>query len=60
MRLKVYIKILMAPIILVTLMGCQEEGSPYFPERAFNTFGLPEGFRIELVASKPLIPIRLQ
>lgn len=55
MSLKVYIKLLLVPIIFTSLMGCQKEESPYSPERALNTFELPKGFRIELVAAEPLI-----
>ena len=34
--------------------GCQRrKGPPFTPEQALETFRLPEGFRIELVASEP-------
>jgi putative membrane-bound dehydrogenase-like protein len=36
--------------------GCRDqEGPPYEPEEALETFQLPPGFRIELVASEPQI-----
>ncbi len=41
---------------LLTLGGCREGTSPpYSPEEALWTFRLPQGFRIELVASEPMI-----
>ncbi len=41
---------------LLTLIGCGEGTSPpYSPQEALQTFHLPQGFRIELVASEPLI-----
>ena len=33
--------------------GCGLDGPPFPPEQALETFQLPEGFRIELVASEP-------
>ncbi|PYV08475.1 MAG: hypothetical protein DMG07_25710 [Acidobacteria bacterium] len=34
--------------------GCQRrKGPPFTPDQALETFRLPEGFRIELVASEP-------
>jgi putative membrane-bound dehydrogenase-like protein len=33
--------------------GCRRTGPPFSPQEALRTFRLPEGFRIELVASEP-------
>lgn len=43
--------------LLFALSGCEKsnDGPPYSPEDALKTFQLPEGFRMELVASEPLI-----
>lgn len=39
------------------IMGCERHTTspPFAPEEALGTFGLPAGFRIELVASEPTI-----
>jgi len=41
---------------LLVVAGCgQNQGPPFSPEDALSTFELPEGFRLELVVSEPLI-----
>ncbi|PYV32813.1 MAG: hypothetical protein DMG09_23645, partial [Acidobacteria bacterium] len=35
--------------------GCRKANPPYSPADALKTFQLPQGFRIELVASEPEI-----
>ena len=42
-------------IALFTFSGCAPGGPPFPPEQALQTFQLPEGFRIELVASEPQV-----
>ncbi|MDA1313826.1 MAG: c-type cytochrome [Acidobacteria bacterium] len=42
----------LAPL-LVLLTGCGSEGPPHSPAEAVETFRLPEGFHIELVAAEP-------
>lgn len=54
MIFKTYFKLL-AVISLVPMISCQENSPPYSVEDSLNTFELPEGFRIELVAAEPLI-----
>lgn len=42
----------------VVLMSCQtgtDSGSPYSPQESMKNIQIPEGFRLELVASEPLI-----
>src|SRR5690625_884619 len=41
--------------LLVVAGCCQNQGPPFSPDDALSTFELPEGFRLELVASEPLI-----
>src|SRR5690625_7971066 len=41
---------------LLVVAGCgQNQGPPFSPEDALSTFELPEGSRLELVVSAPLI-----
>lgn len=44
-------------VILAVFFSCNEKTGqpPYEPQKALSTFQLPEGFKIELVASEPLI-----
>ena len=44
---------LLASAILLVAMGCQPPQPPYSHEEALDTFQLPAGFRIELVAGEP-------
>lgn len=47
---------LLRPFIpALILSACTPDGPPYSPDDALRTFQLPEGYRIELVASEPLI-----
>ena len=45
--------LLLASAILLAALGCQQPQPPYSPEAALDTFQLPAGFRIELVAAEP-------
>ena len=45
--------VLPALLALLALLGCQPPQPPYSPEEALDTFQLPAGFRIELVAAEP-------
>ena len=49
--------VLLTCFFLTTISSCQEKNelSPHAPKDALSTFRLPEGYRIELVASEPLI-----
>ena len=40
-------------VALFAFSGCAPGGPPFPPEQALQTFQLPEGFRVELVASEP-------
>ena len=40
-------------VALLAFSGCAFDGPPFPPEQALQTFQLPEGFRVELVASEP-------
>lgn len=42
-------------VILLPSCGEKQSQPPYEPQNALSTFQLPEGFKIELVASEPLI-----
>ena len=44
---------LLVPAILLAALGCRQARPPYAPEEALDTFQLPSGFRIELVAAEP-------
>lgn len=40
-------------LLIIVCSGCQNRKPPYAPREALNTFHLPPGFRIELVAAEP-------
>jgi putative membrane-bound dehydrogenase-like protein len=44
-------------VFALSILGCNKDKSlpPYAPAEALKTFQLPEGFKIQLVASEPLI-----
>lgn len=45
---------LLLGILLFSPLAClQEQGPPFSPQKALQTFRLPEGFQIEVVASEP-------
>ncbi len=52
-----YFALCLSVVIVSVLAGCSQHESspPYSPQDALGTFQLPEGYRIELVASEPLI-----
>jgi len=42
--------------ILVLIIGCQNEPSPPLsPQEAINSFQLPDGYKIQLVAAEPMV-----
>lgn len=43
------------PLFLVSSCNQQSDQPPFSPQQALSTFQLPEGYKIELVASEPLI-----
>jgi len=50
--------LLLTGVLSMTTPSCKEQQHqqpPYSPKAALSTFQLPEGYRIELVASEPLI-----
>lgn len=44
-------------LLILVFSSCKQspQEPPYEPESALSTFQVPEGFRVELVASEPLI-----
>lgn len=48
---------LVACFVLITISSCKQRDlqPPYSPQDALSTFKLPEGYRIEVAASEPLI-----
>ena len=51
-------KLLLVGLVMMFLLSCEQNVSqqpPYSPREALSTFRLPDEFRIELVASEPLI-----
>lgn len=56
MKLRVGIYYLLSMVVFMSCQDSKENTSPpYSPQEALSTFRLPEGFKIELVASEPLI-----